>query len=123
MYAPYHGDLKNAKTFWQEALKTAESERATQQVARATADDKWQVAIAELEKVRAEFTAYQKTAESEKTVLTKRVDDAESRLKTVSDELQTLKNHISRMTSAIFGKYFNNSLFLLKTLIRAAYNA
>ena len=90
-----------------EALKTAESERAAQQVARAAADDKWRVAIAELEKVRAEFTAYQKMAESEKTLLTKRADDADSRLETVSDELQTLKNHISRMTSAIFGKYLS----------------
>ena len=89
----------------QEALKTAESERAAQQVARAAADDKWRVAIAELEKTRAELTAYQKTAESEKIILTKRANDAESRLKIVSDELQTLKNHISRMTSAIFGKY------------------
>ena len=90
----------------QEALRAAESERAAQQVARAEADDKWRVAVSELEKVRAEFTAYQKTAESEKTVLTKCADDAESRLKTMSDELQTLKNHISRMTSAIFGKHW-----------------
>ena len=89
----------------QEALKTAESERAAQQVTRAAADDKWRVVIAELEKTRAELTTYQKTAESEKITLTKRADDAKSRLKTVSDELQTLKNHISRMTSAIFGKY------------------
>ena len=91
----------------QEALKAAESERAAQQVARAVADDKWQVAITELEKTRAELTAYQKMAESEKTLLTKRADDAESWLKTVSDELQTLKKHISRMTSAIFGKYLS----------------
>ena len=85
-------------------MKAAESERAAQQVARAAADDKWRVAIAELEKTQAELTAYQKTAESEKIILTKRANDAESRLKTVSDELQTLKSHISRMTAAIFGK-------------------
>ena len=101
----YHGDLKNAKIVLQEALKAAESDRAAQQVARAVADDKWRVAITELEKARAELAAYQKTAESEKIILTKRADDAESRLKIVSAELQTLKNHISRMTSAIFGKY------------------
>ena len=83
----YHGDLKMPKIVLQEALKTSESERAAHQVARAAAEDKWRVAISELEKARAELTAYRKTAESEKTVLIKRADDAESRLKTVSDEL------------------------------------
>ena len=101
----YHGDLKMPKTVLQEALKASESERTAHQVARAVAEDKWRVAVVELEKTRAELTAYRKIAESEKTALVKRADDAESRLKTVSDELQTLKNHISRMTSAIFGKY------------------
>ena len=89
----------------QEALKAAESDRAAQQVARAEADNKWRVAVTDLEKVRAKLAAYQKTTEAEKAVLTKRADNAENRLKTVSDELQTLKNHISRMTSAIFGKH------------------
>ena len=105
MYAPHHGYFKNVGTVLQEALKAVESDRAAQQVARADADNKWRVAVAELEKARAELAAHQKTVESEKAVLTKRADDAESRLKTVSDELQTLKNHISRMTSAIFGKH------------------
>ena len=114
--APLSWRLKNAKIVLQEALKAAESERVAQQVARATADDKWRVAVSELEKARAELTAYQKTAESEKTALTKRADDAESRLKTVSDELQTLKNHISRMTSAIFGKYLTIPLSCWKPL-------
>ena len=75
------------------------------------AEDKWRVAVGELEKTRAELAAYQKTAEAEKTALIKRADDAESRLKTVSDELKTLKNHISRMTSAIFGKDLTNLSF------------
>ena len=89
----------------QEALTTAESNFAVQQAARVEADNKWQVALTELEKTRAELAAYQKTVEAEKTILTKRADDAESRLKVVSDELQSLKQHISRMTSAIFGKH------------------
>ena len=93
-----------AKIVLQEALKASESERAAHQVARAVAEDKWRAAVVELEKTRAELTAHQKIAESEKAALIKRADDAESRLKTLSEELQTLKNHISRMTSAIFGK-------------------
>jgi hypothetical protein len=52
-----------------------------------------------------DFTLFKKTAETEQAALTKRADDAEGQLKLVSEELQTLKRHISRMTSAIFGKY------------------
>ena len=89
----------------QEALEAAESNLASQQTARSEADQKWRVAVTELEKTRAELAAYQKTVEAEKAILTKRADDADSRLKVVSDELQSLKQHISRMTSAIFGKH------------------
>ena len=107
MYASHSGDLKmlELSCVMQEALTTAESNFAVQQAARAEADKKWRVAMAELEKTHAELVAYQKTAEAEKAVLTKRADDAEGRLKVVSDELQSLKQHISRMTSAIFGKH------------------
>ena len=108
MYEPHLGDLKMPELscfVMQEALTAAESNFALQQAARAEADNKWRVAVTELEKIRAKLAAYQKMAEAEKAVLTKRADNAENRLKTVSDELQTLKNHISRMTSAIFGKH------------------
>ena len=96
----------------QEALDTAESELtgvkenlAAQQTARSEAEQKWRVAVKELEKTRADFAAFKKTAESEKATLTKCTDDAEGRLNVASEELQTLKRHISRMTYAIFGKY------------------
>ena len=89
----------------QEALEAAESNLASQQTARSEADQKWRVAVTELEKTRAELAACKKTAESEKAALTKRTDDSESRFKVVSEELQTLERHISRMTAAIFGKH------------------
>ena len=89
----------------QEALIAAESNFAAQQAARAEADNKWRVAVTELEKTRADLDAYKKTAETEKATLTKRANDAEGRLKVVSDELQSLKQHIFKMTNAIFGKY------------------
>ena len=97
-------------------MEAAESNLASQQTARSDADQKWWVAVTELEKTRAEIAAYKKTAESEKAALTKRADDAESRLKVVSEELKTIKHHISRMTSAIFGKCWTleNSLVLLE---------
>jgi len=78
---------------------------ASQQTARAEAEEKWRVAIKELEKVQADFTAFKKTTESKEAALTKRANDADQQLKLASEELQTLKRHISRMTSAIFGKY------------------
>ena len=78
---------------------------AVQQTTRSEAEKKWRVAVKELEKTQADFAAFKKTAESEQAALTKRADDAEGRLKVASEELQTLKRHISRMTSAIFGKY------------------
>ena len=71
----------------QEALAAAESNFTAQQAARAEADQKWRVAVTELEKTWAELFAYQKTAEAEKTTLTKHADDAGHRLKVVSDEL------------------------------------
>ena len=93
-------------------MEAAESELTSvkenldsQQAARSEAEKKWRVAVKELEKTRADFAAFKKTAESEKVALTKRADDAEGQLKVVSEELQSLKRHISRMTSAIFGEY------------------
>ena len=78
---------------------------ASQQAAWSEAEEKWWVAVEELKKVQADFAAFKKTAESKQVALTKHADDADKRLKLVSEELQTLKCHISRMTSAIFGKY------------------
>ena len=96
----------------QQALDAAESKLtilrenvASQQTARAEAEEKWRVAVEELKKVEDDFAAFKKTAESTQAALTKRANDADQRLKLVSEELQTLKHHISRMTSAIFGKY------------------
>jgi chromosome segregation ATPase len=96
----------------QDNLEAAESELtslrgnlASQQTARSEAENKWRIAIEELEKMQVEFALFRKTAETEQAALTKRADDAEGRLKLVSEELQTLKRHISRMTSAIFGKH------------------
>ena len=78
---------------------------ASQQTARSEAENKWRIAIEELEKMQVEFALFRKTAKTEQTALTKRADDAEGQLKLVSEELQNLKCHISRMTSAIFGKH------------------
>ena len=108
MYESHPEDLKLCGLsccVMQEALEASMSNLASQQTDRSEADQKWRVAVTKLEKTRAELAACKKTAESKKAALTKRADDAEGRLKVASEELQTLKCHISRMTSVIFGKY------------------
>jgi hypothetical protein len=42
--------------------------------------------------------------EEEKTALLKRAEEAENRLKPITDELSGLKRYITDMTQAIFGK-------------------
>jgi uncharacterized protein (DUF2141 family) len=115
----------------QDALEAAESELtslkgnlASQQTARSEAENKWRVAIEDLEKTQVDFALFKKTAETEQAALTKRADDAEGRLTVVSEELQSLKRHISRMTSAIFGEFQRLSQFpCFENLVGAAYNA
>ena len=96
----------------QDALEAAESEMtslkknlALQQTARSEAETKWRVTVEDLEKTQVDFALFKKNTETQQAALTKRAEDAEGRLTTVSAELQTLKQHISRMTSAIFGKH------------------
>jgi chromosome segregation ATPase len=95
----------------QDALEVAESEMtrlkdylASQQTARSEAEDKYRTAVEELEKTQVDFALFKKNTESDQAAMTKRAEDAEGRLTVVSEELQTLKRHISRMTSAVFGK-------------------
>ena len=42
--------------------------------------------------------------ENEKAILVKRAEEAEAKLEPVTEELATLKGHITTMCSAIFGK-------------------
>jgi chromosome segregation ATPase len=51
-----------------------------------------------LEQTKAKF-------EAERAGLLKRAEDAEAKLEPVSQELHTLKNHITAMCVAIFGKF------------------
>ena len=96
----------------QESLNAAESNvsdlkksLALQQESRADVDAKYQIAWTELDVIKAELKTLKKSAETSQAALTKRVEDAEGHLKMVTEELIGLKQHISRMTEAIFGKY------------------
>ena len=75
---------------------------ADQQDARAQSEDKYKLALVELEKLKAEL---ERTQADHSAVLT-RAEKAEAKLATVQQELSGLKRHISNMTQAIFGKLY-----------------
>ena len=58
----------------------------------------------DIEKLKGNFDAEINTWETDKAALLKRVEEAEKQLKPVTYELAGLKQHIYRMTAAIFGK-------------------
>ncbi|KAI4983873.1 hypothetical protein ZWY2020_025739 [Hordeum vulgare] len=70
-----------------------------QQDARAKSEEKYQLVLAELEKLKADL----KRTQADQDAATKRAEKAEARLATVQQELSGLKRHISNMTQAIFG--------------------
>ena len=99
--------LALALYFQQETLAQTESELGDlkknlsgQQDARAKSEEKYQLALAELEKLKAEL----KRAQADQDASIKRAEKAEARLATVQQELSGLKRHISNMTQAVFGK-------------------
>ncbi|KAI5020703.1 hypothetical protein ZWY2020_045591 [Hordeum vulgare] len=70
-----------------------------QQDARAKAEEKYQVILAEMEKLKAAT----KKAQADQAAALKRAEKAETRLEAMQQELTGLKQHISNMAQAIFG--------------------
>ena len=58
-----------------------------------------------IEKIKAKFDEERAILEIEKANILKRVEDVEAQLKPVTGELSGLKQHISQMPAAIFGKF------------------
>ncbi|KAI5008166.1 hypothetical protein ZWY2020_009214 [Hordeum vulgare] len=81
------------------ALGDLKKNLSGQQDARAKSEEKYQLALAELEKLKAEL----KRAQADQDAAIKRAEKAEARLATVQQELSGLKHHISNMTQAVFG--------------------
>ena len=69
-----------------------------------SANSKLQISLPETENLKTSFTAKKKTWAEEKTLLTQRAEKAEAALEEVTTELTGLKNRVSQMVSAIFGK-------------------
>ena len=85
-------------------LTDVKTRLAGQEAEIKSADSKLQVSLSEMEKLKAGFTAEKKTWAEEKTLLTQRAENAEAALEEVTTELTGLKNRVSQMVSAIFGK-------------------
>ena len=85
-------------------LTDAKTRLADQEAGNKAADSKLQLSLAETENLRNNLTAKKKTWAEEKTLLTQRAEKAEATLEDVTTELTGLKNRVSQMVSAIFGK-------------------
>ncbi|KAI5016403.1 hypothetical protein ZWY2020_006254 [Hordeum vulgare] len=70
-----------------------------QRDARAKSEEKYQLVLSEMEKLKADL----KRAQVDQDVLTKRAEKAKAKLNTVQQELSSLKRHISNMAQAVFG--------------------
>ena len=71
-----------------------------------SADSKLQLSLAETEKLKTSLTAKKKSWAKEKMLLIQHAETTETTLKEVTTELTGLKNRVSQMVSAIFGKPF-----------------
>ena len=61
-------------------------------------------ALSVMEQLKKDFKKERVDWATEKSALTKRVEDAEAALKPVADELTSIKRHMHAITAAIFGK-------------------
>ena len=85
-------------------LTDAKTRLAAQEIETQKVESKVQFSVSEIEKLKANFVKEKEAWAQEKTVLTQRADKAEATLEKVIAELIGLKNPVSRMVSAIFGK-------------------
>ncbi|KAI4996000.1 hypothetical protein ZWY2020_040502 [Hordeum vulgare] len=83
------------------ALGDLRKNLAGQQDARAKSEEKCQLALTELVKLKAELNE----AQAEQNAALKRAEKAEATLATVQQERSGLKRHISNMTQAVFEQY------------------
>ena len=99
------------------ALDDLKKNLSGQQDARAKSEEKYQLALAELEKLKVDLTR----AQPDQDAAIKRAEKAEARLATVQQELSGLKRHISNMTQAIFGKLTQTFDLFLPFFINNSY--
>ena len=98
--APYHVLQQETLIQTESALGDLKKNLSDQQDARTKSEEKYQLVLAEMEKLKADL----KRAQADQDAATKRAEKAEAKLATVQQELSGLKHHISNMAQAIFGK-------------------
>ncbi|KAI4996404.1 hypothetical protein ZWY2020_051189 [Hordeum vulgare] len=76
---------------------------AEQLDAQAKFEEKFCLALIDMEKMKAEHKRFEDKAHVEQAAILKRAEQAEEKLKATVQELSGLKRHISNMTQAIFG--------------------
>ena len=85
-------------------MSEAKTRLAAQETETKKAESKFQFSVSEAEKLKTIFTADKEAWAKEKTALIQRAEKAEATLEGVTTELTGLKNRVSQMVSAIFGK-------------------
>ena len=106
-----HYFLNHITVCMQAELKTKETQIAdlqenlkSQQTETSKAEEELTSALSVMEHLKKDFKKEWADWATEKSALTKRVEDAEATLKPVVDELTSIKRHVHAMTTAIFGK-------------------
>jgi hypothetical protein len=109
-FAPCRGN-RCFNIVFQEELNMKESQLGDlkknielQQAETSKAESKLKTSLEEIEKIKAGFDAERTAWETDKAALQRKAEDAEAKLKPVTEELAGLKQHISQMSAAIFGK-------------------
>ena len=107
---PYHDSYHNMISI-QATISQFESEIAdlksrltAQELEIQKANSKFEFSISEKEKLKKNFESEKKIWADEKTSLVTRAETAETALAEATTELSDLKQQISQMVSAIFGK-------------------
>ena len=85
-------------------LTDAKTRLADQEAGIKSANSKLQLSLSETEKMKTSLTEKKKSWADEKTLLIQRAETAEAALEEVTTDLIVLKNRVSQMVSAIFGK-------------------
>ena len=96
--------LQAATTELETQLNEAKTRLAAQETETQKAESKFQFSVSESKKLKTSFTADKEAWAKEKTALIQCAEKAEAALEEVTTELTGLKNRVSHMVSAIFGK-------------------
>ena len=91
-------------TWAESSLAGLKKNLAEQQNARTASEEKYRLALADMEKMKADHQKFEKKANADQAAILKRAEQAEAKLEAVLQELSGLKKHVSNMTQSIFGK-------------------